>query len=76
MDYVKLENIDLSKFDDPVGRKEIAEQLFKAATGHGFLTLTNHGISDEVYARQMELANATMTLPPEDKAPYEGLFRL
>ncbi|KAG4432142.1 hypothetical protein IFR05_012379 [Cadophora sp. M221] len=71
VEYVKLENIDLSKFEDPIGRKEIAEQLFKAATGHGFLTLTNHGISDEVYARQMELANATMTLSPEEKAPYE-----
>ncbi|KAH6720567.1 gibberellin 2-oxidase [Leptodontidium sp. MPI-SDFR-AT-0119] len=71
LEYVKLENIDLSKFEDPIGRKEIAEQLFKAATGHGFLTLTNHGISDEVYARQMELANATMTLSPEEKAPYE-----
>ncbi|KAI1484926.1 gibberellin 2-oxidase [Biscogniauxia mediterranea] len=71
LDYVKLVNIDLSKFDDPVGRKELAKDLYEAATGYGFLTLTNHGISDEVYARQMQIANAMMTLPPEEKAPYE-----
>ncbi|EHY55602.1 hypothetical protein HRR83_007816 [Exophiala dermatitidis] len=71
LEYVKLVNIDLAKFDDPEGRKELARDLYEAATGHGFLTLTNHGISDEVYMRQMTLANAAMTLPPEEKAPYE-----
>lgn len=75
VEYVKLVNIDLAKFDDPEGRKELARDLYEAATGHGFLTLTNHGISDEVYMRQMTLANAAMTLPPEEKAPYEGGFR-
>lgn len=69
---MKLVNIDLSKYDDPVGRKELANDLYEAATGYGFLTLTNHGISDEIYARQMQIANAVMTLPPADKAPYEG----
>lgn len=75
MDYVKLVNLDLSKFDDPVGRQELADSLYEAATGYGFLTLTNHGISDEVYQRQMQIANAVMTLPPEEKAPYEGNLR-
>ena len=74
MDYVKLVNLDLSKFDDPVGRQELAKDLYEAATGYGFLTVTNHGISDETYMRQMQLANATMTLPPEEKAPYEGRY--
>lgn len=72
MDYVQLVNIDLSKFDDPAGRKELAKDLYEAATGYGFLTLTNHGISNETYMRQMRIANAVMTLPPEKKAPYEG----
>ncbi|KAF4865442.1 UPF0676 protein [Colletotrichum siamense] len=71
LDYVKLVNLDLAKFDDPVGRQELAKELYEAATGYGFLTLTNHGISDEVYARQMQIANAMMTLPPDEKAPYE-----
>ncbi|KPM41807.1 hypothetical protein AK830_g4736 [Neonectria ditissima] len=71
LDYVDLVNLDLSKFDDPAGRKELAHQMFEAATGYGFLTLTNHGISDETYMRQMKIANGVMTLSPEDKGPYE-----
>lgn len=68
-----LVNLDLSKFDTPEGRKELAKDLFEAATGYGFLTLTNHGISNETYQRQMRIANAVMTLSPEEKAPYEGI---
>lgn len=72
VDYVDLVNLDLSKFDDPAGRKELAKQMFEAATGYGFLTLTNHGISDETYKRQMTIANGVMTMSSEDKEPYEG----
>ncbi|GKT56092.1 2OG-Fe(II) oxygenase superfamily protein [Colletotrichum tofieldiae] len=71
LDYVDLVNIDLSKFDDPEGRKQLARDLYEAATGYGFLTLTNHGISDETYERQMRIANAAMTLKPNEKEPYE-----
>ncbi|KAJ0353787.1 hypothetical protein COL154_002868 [Colletotrichum chrysophilum] len=71
LDYVDLVNIDLAKFDDPEGRKQLAKDLYEAATGYGFLTLTNHGISDETYQRQMRIANAAMTLKPDEKAPYE-----
>lgn len=74
VDYVKLVNLDLSKFDDPAGRQELAKDLYAAATGYGFLTLTNHGITDEVYSRQMQISNAMMTLPPSEKAPYEGII--
>ncbi|KAI0003116.1 gibberellin 2-oxidase [Xylariaceae sp. FL0662B] len=72
LDYVKLVNLDLAKFDDPVGRQELARELYEAASGYGFLTLTNHGLSDEVYAKQMQIANAVMSLPPEEKASYEA----
>jgi Isopenicillin N synthase and related dioxygenases len=72
VDYVDLVDLDLSKFDDPEGRKDLARSLYEAATGYGFLTLTNHGILNETYMRQMRIANAVMTLSPEKKAPYEG----
>ena len=75
MDYVKLVNLDLAKFDDPACRQELADLLYEAATGHGFLTVTNHGISNEVYLRQMQIANAVMMLPAEEKAPYEGILK-
>ncbi|UQC79546.1 uncharacterized protein CLUP02_05026 [Colletotrichum lupini] len=74
LDYVKLVNLDLSKFDTQIGRQELAKDLYEAATGYGFLTLSNHGISDEVYAHQMQIANAMMTLSAEEKAPYEGIY--
>lgn len=72
MDYVDLVNIDLSKFDDPVTRKELAKELLDGATKHGFLTLSNHGISKELSESQVSLAHAVMTLPAEEKAPYEA----
>ncbi|KAJ0311312.1 hypothetical protein COL5a_002271 [Colletotrichum fioriniae] len=71
LDYVDLVNIDLSKFDTPEGLQQLAKDLYEAATGYGFLYLTNHGISNETYERQMRIANAAMTLKPEEKAPYE-----
>lgn len=74
VDYVDLVNIDLSKFDTPEGRQQLAKDLYEAATGYGFLYLTNHGISNETYERQMRIANAAMTLKPEEKAPYEGTY--
>lgn len=72
MDYIELANLDLSKFDNPVTRKELAQDFFKALTGTGFFTLTNHGISKEDWDQQMDVAHAVMTLSPEEKKPYEG----
>lgn len=72
LDYVNLVNIDISKFDDPVARKELAKELLEGVTKHGFLTLSNHGIYRALYESQISLAHAVMTLPAEEKAPYEA----
>lgn len=72
MDYIQLANLDLSKFDDPEPRKELAQEFFKAFTEEGFVTVTGHGISEETWDMQMDLANAIMTMSPEDKVAYEG----
>ncbi|TVY29195.1 Flavanone 3-dioxygenase [Lachnellula hyalina] len=71
MDYIALENLDLSKFDDPVTRKELANKFFKALTGTGFFTVSNHGITNEQWDQQMDLAHAVMTMTPEEKKVYE-----
>ncbi|RDW84618.1 putative clavaminate synthase-like protein [Coleophoma cylindrospora] len=71
LDYIQLVNLDLSRFDDLEGRQELARDFYKAFTEEGFLTLSGHGISEEVWAQQMDLAYTTMTLPPEEKALYE-----
>lgn len=72
MDYIELENLDLSKFDDPITRKELANRFLKALTGTGFFTVSNHGITHEQWNQQMDLAHAVMTMAPEEKKPYEG----
>ncbi|KAF4312989.1 putative clavaminate synthase-like protein [Botryosphaeria dothidea] len=48
LDWIELVNIDLGKYDDPITRKELARDLLTTATYHGFLTISNHGISDEL----------------------------
>ncbi|OJD32510.1 clavaminate synthase-like protein [Diplodia corticola] len=72
LDWIELVNVDFAKYDDPSTRKELAQDLLKAVTEHGFLTISNHGISDELYESQMSLAHAVMTLSPEEKQPYEA----
>ena len=72
MDYINLIDIDLSKFDDPTTRKELATNLFEAVTEHGFFTISNHGISKALWDNQMDVANAVMRLPQGEKKPYEG----
>ncbi len=72
VDYIQLPNLDLSKFDDPFTRKELAHEFHKALTEEGFFTITNHGISEEDWDHQMDLAHAVMTLSPKEKAPYQG----
>lgn len=72
MDYIELVNLDMSKFDDPSTRQELAREMFEGVTKHGFLTLSNHGISQELMESQVDLAHAVMTLTPEEKAPFEA----
>ncbi|KZF19604.1 gibberellin 2-oxidase [Xylona heveae TC161] len=72
LDYVELVNLDLSKFENPETRKSLAKELLDGVIKHGFLTISNHGISDELCESQVNLAHAVMTLPAEEKAPYEA----
>ncbi|KXH27601.1 hypothetical protein CSAL01_00768 [Colletotrichum salicis] len=71
LDYVGLVNLDFSNFDDDSARRQLAVNLLRGATCHGFLTLTNHGIPDALYSSQVDLAHALLTLPPEEKWSFE-----
>jgi isopenicillin N synthase-like dioxygenase len=73
VDYIELTNLDLSKFDDPESRKELARDFYQAFTEEGFATVSDHGISKEAWDLQINLANAVMTMAPEEKVPYEGM---
>lgn len=42
MDFIDLVNIDLAKFDDLATRRELADDLYKTLTEHGFLIISSH----------------------------------
>ncbi|KAI0126255.1 hypothetical protein BJ170DRAFT_726185 [Xylariales sp. AK1849] len=71
LDYIELMDLDLSKFDDLNARKDLARDFLKAFTEEGFVTIAGHGISIETWNQQMDLANAIMTMSPEDKVSYQ-----
>ncbi|KAK1705468.1 uncharacterized protein BDZ83DRAFT_771072 [Colletotrichum acutatum] len=71
LEYVDLVNLDLSNFDKVNDRRKLAASLLEGVTSHGFLTITNHGIPEALYSSQVDLAHALLTLPPEEKWPFE-----
>ncbi|CAG9990048.1 unnamed protein product [Clonostachys byssicola] len=71
LDYIELSNLDLSDFDNPESRKQLARQFYEAFTQEGFVTVSGHGISKETWDQQMDLCNATMTMDPKAKVPFE-----
>lgn len=57
LDYAPLTAIDLSRFDEPGGKQELATQLYDAITRVGFWVVTNTGIDDERVLRQFSIGN-------------------
>ncbi|KAJ5596454.1 hypothetical protein N7450_002912 [Penicillium hetheringtonii] len=47
LDWAPLVEIDLSLFDQPGGKEQLAKQLHDAVTRVGFWVVVGHGISDE-----------------------------
>lgn len=65
--------VDLSKFvkGSVPEKKEFVENLGKAFNEVGFVTVRNHGISDELVERFYGEVNAFFDMDPEVKAKYE-----
>lgn len=72
LEYVDLVNLDFSEYDDPTTRRHLAKCLLDGVTTHGFLTISNHGMPEELYSSQVDLAHALLTIPIEEKKPYEA----
>ncbi|KZL74815.1 clavaminate synthase-like protein [Colletotrichum tofieldiae] len=71
LDYVDLENLDFSLFDNDATRLQLATKLLKSANSQGFFTISNHGIPEDLYTSQVNLAHALLTIPLEEKLPHE-----
>lgn len=67
LDWAPLVQIDLSRFDEPGGKQELARQLYDAVTKVGFWVVTNTGIDDERVLRQFSIGNTFFKEPLEEK---------
>ncbi|ODN83498.1 hypothetical protein L202_01632 [Cryptococcus amylolentus CBS 6039] len=70
LDWADLPTIDLAKFNDPEGRKELAQTLLEAIRTKGFFYVINFGIPQEKVDRQFALGSKFYDLPLEEKSKY------
>lgn len=74
LDWAPLVEIDLSRFDQPGGKEELARQLYDAVTRVGFWVVVGHGIEDERVLRQLSFGNAFFKEPLEEKRRFPCNF--
>ena len=70
LDWADLITIDLSLFDQPGGKQQLAAQLKQAISTVGFFYVTNFGLSEADVDEQFELASQIFSLPEAEKQPY------
>ncbi|KAJ5939936.1 hypothetical protein N7516_000104 [Penicillium verrucosum] len=74
LDWAPLVEIDLSRFDEPGGKQELAKQLYDAVTRVGFWVVIGHGLDDERILRQFSIGNAFFKEDLEEKRSFECNF--
>jgi isopenicillin N synthase-like dioxygenase len=70
LDWADLITIDLSKFDLPGGKQDLAAQLKRAISTVGFFYVTNFGLTEEDVDEQFAICKAIFDLPAEEKQKY------
>ncbi|KAJ5090234.1 hypothetical protein N7532_008918 [Penicillium argentinense] len=74
LDWAPLVEIDLSQFDHPGGKEELAKQLHDAVTRVGFWVVVGHGLDDNQVLRQFSLGNAFFKEPLDEKRSFPCNF--
>ncbi|KAI9046059.1 Clavaminate synthase-like protein [Aspergillus affinis] len=74
LEWAPLVQIDLSRFDEPGGKEELAKQLYDAVTRVGFWVVVGHGIDDDRVLRQFSFGNAFFKEPIEEKRSFPCNF--
>ncbi|KAF9887183.1 hypothetical protein FE257_010437 [Aspergillus nanangensis] len=74
LDWAPLVQIDLSRFDEPGGKHELARQLYDAVTRVGFWVVVGHGLEDEQVLRQFSFGNAFFKEAIEEKRSFPCNF--
>ncbi|KAL4783712.1 putative 1-aminocyclopropane-1-carboxylate oxidase [Aspergillus varians] len=72
LEWADLRTLDLSKFDQPGGKQELAAELTKAIEDVGFFYVKNYGLSKEEVDAQFSLAKSVLSLPNEEKQQYRA----
>lgn len=74
LDWAPLVEIDLSRFDEPGGKEELAKDLYDAVTRVGFWVVVGHGIDDSRVLRQFSIGNTFFKEPLEEKRRFPCKF--
>ncbi|KAJ5556331.1 hypothetical protein N7494_000246 [Penicillium frequentans] len=74
LDWAPLVEIDLSRFDEPGGKEELAKQLYDAVTRVGFWVVVGHGLEEERIIRQFSIGSAFFKEPLEEKRSFACNF--
>jgi non-haem dioxygenase in morphine synthesis N-terminal len=72
LDWADLITLDLSKFDRPGGKEELAADLSRALEEIGFFYVKNHGLTSAEVDTQFALAKSVLLLSDEEKLPYRA----
>jgi isopenicillin N synthase-like dioxygenase len=67
LEWAPLVKIDLSRFDEPGGKQELAKQLYDAVTRVGFWVVVNTGIDDGRVLKQFSIGNTFFKESLEEK---------
>ncbi|PKS06147.1 hypothetical protein jhhlp_007464 [Lomentospora prolificans] len=65
--WADIKVLDLSKFDKPGGKQELAEELRQAVHETGFFSLINTGFSPEEVERQYDIGQGFFDLPMTER---------
>lgn len=74
LEWATLPTIDLSRFDEPGGKQDLASQLYDAVTKVGFWVVTKTGLDDERVLRQFSIGNTFFKEPLEEKRTFKCNF--
>ncbi|KAL4871338.1 hypothetical protein BDV12DRAFT_206511 [Aspergillus spectabilis] len=72
LDWADLSTLDLSQFDQPGGKEQLAKQLFEAIQKIGFFYIINFGLSQEEVDQQFSIGKQLFDLPLDEKLKYRA----
>lgn len=73
MNMINIPRLDLLQYTkgDAAQRKQFSDEIGRAFNETGFVTIANHGLSDELIDQLYEVVQTFFALPLEVKAQYE-----